>query len=109
VESRLSPALDAVVFCIVLQPWALADGAGPADVPPPATVVFAHINDVYEIDAIEGGAIGGMARVATVFDRLRRSGPVVATLGGDFLSPSAIGTARVNATSPSTDARWWTC
>lgn len=63
----------------------------------PATVVFAHINDVYEIEAIEGGAYGGMARVATVVDRLRASGtPVLATLGGDFLSPSALGTARVN-------------
>ncbi len=63
----------------------------------PATVVFAHINDVYEIDAIEGGAVGGLSRVATVFDRLRLAGsPVLTTLGGDFLSPSAIGTARVN-------------
>jgi 5'-nucleotidase/UDP-sugar diphosphatase len=61
------------------------------------TIVFAHINDVYEIDAIEGGAFGGMARVATIFDRLRQAGtPVFTTLGGDFLSPSAIGTARVN-------------
>jgi 5'-nucleotidase len=62
----------------------------------PATITFAHINDVYEIDAIEGGAYGGLSRVATVLDRLRQAGPVVATLGGDFLSPSAIGTARVD-------------
>lgn len=59
-------------------------------------ITFAHINDVYEIDTIEGGSYGGMARVATLFDRLRRAGPFVTTLGGDFLSPSAIGTARVN-------------
>jgi 5'-nucleotidase len=59
-------------------------------------ITFAHINDVYEIDPIEGGSYGGMARVATLFDRLRRAGPLVTTLGGDFLSPSAIGTARVN-------------
>jgi 5'-nucleotidase/UDP-sugar diphosphatase len=69
----------------------------PVQAQAPATVVFAHINDVYEIDAIEGGAVGGMARVATEFDRLRLAGsPVLTTLGGDFLSPSAIGTARVN-------------
>lgn len=68
-----------------------------ADVPPPASVVFAHINDVYEIDAVENGAFGGLSRVATILDRLRRAGPpVLATLGGDFLSPSAVGTARVN-------------
>jgi 5'-nucleotidase/UDP-sugar diphosphatase len=63
----------------------------------PATIVtFAHMNDVYEIDPIEGGSFGGLARVATLFDRLRRAGPLVTTLGGDFLSPSAIGTARVD-------------
>jgi 5'-nucleotidase/UDP-sugar diphosphatase len=62
-----------------------------------ATVVFAHINDVYEIDAIAGGAFGGMARAATVFNRLRAdAAPVVTTLGGDFLSPSALGTARID-------------
>src|SRR5262245_50961248 len=59
-------------------------------------ITIAHINDVYELEPIEGGAYGGLARVATLFDRLRRSGPLVTTLGGDFLSPSAIGTARVN-------------
>ena len=59
-------------------------------------ITIAHINDVYELEPIEGGAYGGMARVATVFDRLRRAGPFLTTLGGDFLSPSAIGTARVD-------------
>jgi 5'-nucleotidase / UDP-sugar diphosphatase len=63
----------------------------------PATVTLMHFNDVYEIDAIEGGKIGGLARVATVLDRLKRgTSPVISTLGGDFLSPSAIGTARVD-------------
>ena len=63
----------------------------------PVSVTFAHFNDVYEIDAVEGGAAGGMARLATMLDRLRRtSGPVVTTLGGDFLSPSALGTVVLN-------------
>lgn len=86
----LATAIVAAVMVVLPRPASL--GAAP----PPASVVFAHINDVYEIDAIEGGAFGGLSRVATVLDRLRRAGPVVATLGGDFLSPSAIGTARVN-------------
>jgi 5'-nucleotidase / UDP-sugar diphosphatase len=61
-----------------------------------ASITFAHFNDVYEIDAVENGASGGLARLATALDRLRRtSGPVVTTLGGDFLSPSALGTAVV--------------
>ena len=59
-------------------------------------ITIAHINDVYELEPIEGGSYGGMARVATLFDRLRRASPFMTTLGGDFLSPSAIGTARVD-------------
>jgi 5'-nucleotidase / UDP-sugar diphosphatase len=37
-----------------------------ADVPPPASVTILHFNDVYEIDAVEGGRSGGLARVAKV-------------------------------------------
>ena len=63
----------------------------------PASVTILHINDVYEIDALEGGHSGGLARLATILNGLKqRGGPVIATLGGDYLSPSAIGTARVN-------------
>jgi len=63
----------------------------------PASVTFAHFNDVYEIEAVEGGRSGGLARVATALQRLRKSNaPVVTTLGGDFLSPSAISQARVD-------------
>ena len=54
------------------------------------------MNDVYEIDTLGGGADGGLARVATVIDRLKRHGPVIATMGGDFLSPSAAGLAVVD-------------
>jgi 5'-nucleotidase len=62
-----------------------------------AVVTFVHLNDVYEIEPIEGGRFGGLARVATFLRQLRQSSPpVLATLGGDYLSPSAIGTALVN-------------
>jgi 5'-nucleotidase len=61
------------------------------------TVTFLHFNDVYEITPVEGGAAGGLARVATLRARLLAQQPaLVTTLGGDFLSPSAIGTAIVN-------------
>ncbi len=63
----------------------------------PATITFLHMNDVYEIDAVAGGHAGGLARVATIRHELRSGGAdVLTTLGGDFLSPSAIGTARVD-------------
>lgn len=62
-----------------------------------ATITILHINDVYEIDAIEGGRYGGLSRAATVLQELERSrSPVLMTLGGDYLSPSAIGTAIID-------------
>jgi 5'-nucleotidase len=64
---------------------------------PPVIVTILHFNDVYEIDALQGGKVGGLARVATVVDDLKRSAPyALTTLGGDYLAPSAIGTARVD-------------
>lgn len=64
---------------------------------PPAVVTIAHFNDVYEIGPVEGGRAGGLARLATVLRRLERSNaPLLVTLGGDYASPSALGTARVD-------------
>ncbi|NOT09151.1 MAG: bifunctional metallophosphatase/5'-nucleotidase [Gemmatimonadales bacterium] len=62
-----------------------------------AHVTLLHINDVYEVTAVDGGKAGGLARVATLLKRLEAANPATRMLlGGDFLSPSAIGTARVN-------------
>ena len=61
------------------------------------TLTIVHLNDIYEIQPVEGGRFGGPARVATVIARLKDAGtPVITTLGGDYLSPSALGTARVD-------------
>jgi len=62
-----------------------------------ATVTIFHINDIYEIDAIDGGRAGGLSRTATVLRRLKRTEPpVLMTLGGDYLSPAAIASAIVD-------------
>ena len=54
-----------------------------------------HINDVYEINAMEGGKTGGMARVANLANKLREENPnTILTHGGDFLNPSLIGTLK---------------
>jgi len=92
---RLSTRLQIAAVLVVGLALAWPALTGPADAHATPVITIAHINDVYELEPIEGGAYGGMARVATLFDRLRRSGPFLTTLGGDFLSPSAIGTARV--------------
>ncbi len=56
-----------------------------------------QINDVYEISPLEGGKSGGLARVATVKKELLRENPnTIAVLAGDFLSPSFIGTLKMD-------------
>ncbi|MFN3597086.1 MAG: bifunctional metallophosphatase/5'-nucleotidase [Rubricoccaceae bacterium] len=61
------------------------------------TLTILHLNDVYELTPVEGGAAGGLARVATLRQRLLAENPRLLTvLAGDFLSPSALGTARVD-------------
>lgn len=82
---------------------ACARGPAPAAVTPLAPadhvvrLTVLHINDIYEITPIEGGRTGGIARVATVRQQLLRQNPnLLFTLGGDFFSPSALGTAVVD-------------
>lgn len=63
----------------------------------PAELTIVHFNDVYEIGPVEAGRVGGLARVATVIKDLRRTNsPVMVTLGGDYLSPSALALPRVD-------------
>jgi 5'-nucleotidase/UDP-sugar diphosphatase len=61
------------------------------------TVTILHLNDVYEITPVEAGRAGGLARVARLRAEMKSRDPsLLTTLGGDYLSPSALGTARVN-------------
>lgn len=55
------------------------------------------VNDVYEIAALDNGRIGGMARVATVRDSLKKQNPnIFLFMAGDFLNPSLLGTLKVD-------------
>ena len=89
--TRLLLALALLAACArnpTILPTAAPDSA--------AHLTLLHLNDVYEITPLEGGKVGGLARVATVFERLKRENPgSLMLLGGDFVSPSALGTARV--------------
>jgi 5'-nucleotidase/UDP-sugar diphosphatase len=71
--------------------YALLLAALPAraqDFRPAAT--FVQINDVYRIDAVENGTVGGIGRVVTVAERARRAtgAPVRVLHAGDFIAPS---------------------
>ncbi len=60
-------------------------------------ITLLHLNDLSEIGPVQGGKRGGMARVATVRKRLLAENPhTITILGGDALSPSALGTAVVD-------------
>src|SRR6478735_6835922 len=85
----------AALFGLVLAiaPAAHAQPGGAA----PATFTILHFNDVYEITPVEGGKAGGLARVARFRAELKAKDPtLLTTLGGDYVSPSALGTARIN-------------
>lgn len=61
---------------------------------------FLQINDVYEINALEGGNVGGMSRVKSLLDTLEAENPYTyAFLAGDFLNPSAMGTVKYEGKS----------
>src|ERR1051325_4592573 len=86
---RLLGTLLIAVCCVITRQGAVAQS--------PAVVTILHFNDVYEINAVEGGRAGGLSRVATTLKQLRRQhSPVLSVLAGDYLSPSAIGTAVVD-------------
>jgi len=87
-------AVIAVLSCVLTVVALACDGPRSQ---PAATVTILHINDIYEIDGIEGGRVGGLSRTATVLRRLERTEPpVLMTLGGDYLSPAAIASAIVD-------------
>ncbi|HEX2218949.1 MAG TPA: metallophosphoesterase, partial [Gemmatimonadales bacterium] len=61
-----------------------------AKAPEPLNPVrFLLINDVYVADTLADGS-GGLARVATVRNRLADQGPLLFVLAGDVLSPSLL-------------------
>lgn len=55
-----------------------------------AAATFVQMNDVYRIDAVENGTVGGIGRVVTVAERARRAtgAPVRVLHAGDFIAPS---------------------
>lgn len=56
---------------------------------------FLQLNDVYEIAPLEGGKVGGMARVATIYKQLKKENPnTFFVLAGDFLNPSLLATMK---------------
>ena len=52
-------------------------------------ITLLHVNDVYQISPVDKGKAGGMARLATLRDQVRKQSPdMLLTFGGDTISPS---------------------
>lgn len=89
-----------LVLILALLCGFLPSGRQSADAQEAAVVTIVHFSDASELDPIEGGRVGGFSRLATLIKDLKRHNqPLLLTFGGDYLSPSAIGTARVNGES----------
>jgi len=60
-------------------------------------ITLLQLNDIYEIAPVSGGKTGGLARIASVRQKLIAENPHTYTiLAGDLLSPSALGTAKID-------------
>ena len=65
--------------------------------PQKTSFTLLQLNDVYEITPLNAGKTGGLARVATLQKQLKAENPhTYSVLAGDLLSPSAIGTSKLN-------------
>src|SRR5260221_6151612 len=87
------PFAAAVALLLLLTTSSFAQDRGH----PPPTFTILHFNDVYEIPPVEAGKAGGLARLARFRADLKAQHPdLITSLGCDYVSPSALGTARVN-------------
>ncbi len=62
--------------------------------------IFIQVNDVYEIAPLQGGKVGGLARVATLRKKLLLENKNTFLVhAGDFVNPSVIGTLKYEGQS----------
>jgi 5'-nucleotidase/UDP-sugar diphosphatase len=93
---KLSKRLDSrpPLLVVLILLWTVASGAARA-----ATVhmTLLQLNDVYESISLYNGAVGGLARVATLRKQLLQANPHTYTIfAGDLFSPSALTPVLIN-------------
>lgn len=89
---RSAPALFAVALLVACAGTPATGPVEPA-APPQGPVRFTilQINDVYKIEGLEGGRVGGLGRVRTLRKQLESDGrPVLLLHAGDLLFPSVM-------------------
>ena len=97
-RSRPELSVGAALALVAVALSVACAGAPPrrtAESPPPARVesrfTILQINDVYKVEGLERGRLGGLARVRTLRKRLEAEGrPVLLLHAGDLLFPSVM-------------------
>ncbi|HEY6065959.1 MAG TPA: bifunctional metallophosphatase/5'-nucleotidase [Thermoanaerobaculia bacterium] len=90
---RLAALLLLIAGTVACAGTASGRRAGPAAAAAtgPLRFTILQINDVYKIEGLEGGRVGGLARVRTLRKRLEAEGrPVLLLHAGDLLFPSVM-------------------
>ena len=88
-RARVLAVLAASIAALVGAGAAPQSPAGPPPAGKDRTAVLLAINDVYRIEGLQEGKIGGLARVRALRKELEREAPDLLMLhGGDFLFPS---------------------
>jgi 5'-nucleotidase len=62
----------------------------PARARRPVKFTILQINDVYRVEGLKAGKLGGLARVRSIRKQLEKEGPVFLLHAGDLLSPSVM-------------------
>jgi 2',3'-cyclic-nucleotide 2'-phosphodiesterase (5'-nucleotidase family) len=91
--TRRTACLLALALILLPGCASVPNGAPGATVAPapPIRFVIVHVNDIYELSPLDGGRVGGMARLAAIVRQLRANVPnVVVVHAGDFASPSLL-------------------
>lgn len=83
IQSRYGFSLGITLFLLwSILPFAQADDAG---------LTILQLNDVYKVEGLEGGSLGGIARVRTLRRQIEAGGrPVLVLHAGDLLFPSVM-------------------
>ncbi len=88
-RSEARPQLVLALAALIASSCAHAPAATPVSSAPDRTTVILAINDVYRIEGLNRGSIGGLARVRALRQELEQQSPDLLFLhGGDFLFPS---------------------
>ena len=88
---RLMRFLVPIILCISLIVSCITVPHRPTITSKETLFTLLQINDVYKIEGLQKGEIGGLARVRTLRRELEAEGrPVIMLLAGDFLYPSVM-------------------